>query len=149
MQLGSQRTKAITLIELIIVVAIIVIMIVAIVVFGMIEPPIAGNENAAIASLRTIASSQAQFREGEPEGGIADYASSLQELSHVGLIDNVLGSGTKSGYVFALSGGTHEWHCTATPMSDRTGTRNFIVCTDGVVRFSTSGGADCSSAAIQ
>ncbi|MCZ6689386.1 MAG: hypothetical protein O7H41_07270 [Planctomycetota bacterium] len=148
MQPGSQRTKAITLIELIIVVAIIVI-IVAIVVFGMIEPPHTHNEIAAIGSLRAIASIQAQLHEGDGESRFHGYASSFEELSHVGLIDNILGSGSKGGYVFALSGGTHEWYCTATPMSDRTGTRNFIVCTDGVVRFSTSGGADCSSAAIQ
>ena len=77
------------------------------------------------------------------------YASSLAELSQVGLIDSVLGSGTKSGYRFSLSGDTYGWQCSATPVSASTGTRNFIVCTDGVVRFSSSGPATRSSAAIE
>ena len=113
-------------------------------------PPGMGNERAAIGALRTISSVQAQFREGDREGDRAlDYATNLAELSYVGLIDNVLGSGTKSGYIFSLSGSTYEWLAAATPISERTGTRNFVVCTDGVVRFATDGAANCTSAAIE
>ncbi len=96
-----------------------------------------------VVKIRTISSIQGQLRYGDSEEGFRGYVRSLEEMSNVGLIDNVLGSGMKSGYVFSLSGGTDEWHCTATPMSDRTGTRNFIVCTDGAVGFSSSGATTC------
>ncbi|MCZ6602903.1 MAG: DUF2059 domain-containing protein [Planctomycetota bacterium] len=109
-----------------------------------------GNEMAAIGFLRTISSVQAQFREGDREGDSAlDYATNLAELSYVGLIDDVLGSGTKSGYIFSISGSTYEWRAAATPISEKTGKRNFVVCTDGVVRFATDRAASCTSAAIE
>ena len=108
------------------------------------------NETAAIGAHRTVSSVQAQFRKGDREGDSSlDYATSMAELSLAGLIDRVLGGGTKSGYVFTLSGSTYFWMCQATPMSDRTGKRNFIVCTDGVIRFSSSGAATCSSGAVE
>ena len=89
-------------------------------------------------------------REGDRENdNFLDYATQLAELSTAGLVDNVLGTGTKSGYAFALSGSTFDWQASATPESTSTGTRNFIVCTDGVVRFSALSAATCSSAAIQ
>ncbi|MCZ6689275.1 MAG: DUF2059 domain-containing protein [Planctomycetota bacterium] len=109
-----------------------------------------GNETSAIGALRTIASVQAQFREGDREGDSAlDYATNIAELSNVGLIDNVLGTGTRSGYIFTVSGSTYEWFAAATPISEKTGKLNFIVCTDGVVRFAGRGAANCTSAAIQ
>ncbi|MCZ6602208.1 MAG: hypothetical protein O6952_04315, partial [Planctomycetota bacterium] len=92
---------------------------------------------------------QAQFREGDREGDrLLDYASSMAELSNVGLIDNVLGSGTKNGYVFTLSGSTYEWKCEAVPADKKSKKRKFVVCVDGVVRFSSGDIPDCKSAAI-
>ena len=96
------------------------------------------NEIAAIGSLRTVATVQAQFREGDREGDSSlDYATSMAELSQVGLIDEVLGSGTKSGYLFSLSGSTYSWRAAATPVDEDSGKRNFVICTDGMVRFAT------------
>ena len=106
----------------------------------------------AIGALRTIASVQEQFREGDREGdGFLDYASSLAELSSVGFIDSALGTGEKSGFLYSLSGGTYHYRCSATPVNyDYLGTRNFTVCTDGMVRFSRSRvAATCSSAAVE
>lgn len=108
------------------------------------------NMTDAIGSLRVIASAQAQFREGDREGdGTLDYATSLAELSQACLIDNVLGSGTKRGYVFSLSGSTYDWRASGTPVDDKTGKRNFTVCTDGVVRFASKGPADCKSSPVE
>ncbi len=91
-----------------------------------------------------------QFYEGDRDkDGIADYAQSLAELSHAGLIDNVLGSGTKSGYRYALAGVATGWHATATPFSTSIGTRNFYIESDGVVRFASGKSATSSSPAIQ
>ncbi|MCZ6689387.1 MAG: hypothetical protein O7H41_07275 [Planctomycetota bacterium] len=105
----------------------------------------AENEISAIRALRVLAACQVPFRSSDRDSdGYLDYATSLQELSQVGLIDNVLGGGVMSGYVFTLSGSTYEWNCSATPISSNTGVRNFIVCTDGVVCFSSSGRAVCS-----
>ena len=109
-----------------------------------------GNGMAAIGALRTIASVQRQFQVADREGdGRLDYASSLEELGNTGMIDKVLASGTKSGYLFSLSGSQDEWMASATPIGDETGIWNFIVCTDGVVRFSSEEPADCSSPPIR
>lgn len=135
---------------LIIVACPVVFIVAAIAIPNLIEARKTGNETAAIGALRTIASVQAQFREGDREGdSTLDYATSLAELSGVGLIDNVLGSGTKAGYLFSLSGSTYDWQAWATPISSNTGARNFTVCTDGVVRFTSRGLADCMSAPLQ
>lgn len=109
-----------------------------------------GNETAAIGALRTLSSVQAQFREGDREDDNSlDYAESLNELWQAGLIGDELGSGQRSGYIFSLSGSTYEWQAAATPISNKTGRLNFIVCTDGVVRFASEVPAACNSAAIQ
>jgi prepilin-type N-terminal cleavage/methylation domain-containing protein len=143
------KTRAFTLIELMIVVAIIAI-IAAIAIPNLLEARKTGNETAAIGALRTLSSVQAQFRDGDKESdSVLDYASSLAELSNASLIDNVIASGVKSGYSFGVSGSTYEWLATATPVSSNTGTRNFIVCTNGVIRYSGSGPATCSSPAIE
>ncbi len=110
-----------------------------------------GMETSVIGALRTISSVQAQFREGDRDNdNTLDYAQTLVELEQAGLIDKALGSGIKSGYIFKLSGDTFDWECTAEPEDTRLGLRNFIVCTDGVVRFANEGTwATCSSPAIQ
>jgi hypothetical protein len=108
------------------------------------------NEVQAIGNLRKLSMSQARFREGDMDNdNILDYATTLKELHDAGLIDEDLGSGKAGGYIFSLSGSTFDWLTAATPESETTGTRNFIICTDGVVRFSSSGKASCSSPAIQ
>ena len=144
-----RKQSGFTLIELMIVVAIIAI-IAAIAIPNLIEARKTGNETSAIGALRTISSVQAQFREGDRDNdSTLDYATSLVELSNAGLIDNVLGGGTKSGYVFTMSGDTFDWQASATPVTKTTGTRNFTICTDGVVRFAAAAVASCSSPAIQ
>ena len=81
------------------------------------------NDEAAVRALRGIADAQEEFRAKDLDGdGFIDYASSLAELSQVGLIDGYLGSGLMGGYEFFLSGGTYNWDCSASSVGESKGT---------------------------
>jgi hypothetical protein len=104
------------------------------------------NETSAIGALKTISSAQALFREGDKENdGNLDYGT-LAELGAAGttgLIDAVLASGTKQGYLFqggyGLSTSEFIWFATAEPMlPGTTGDRYFAVNQEGVVYYTTS-----------
>ncbi len=144
--------KGFTLIELMIVIAIIAI-IAAIAIPNLLRARAAANEASAISSLRTLVSSQAMFFQGDIEtDGTNDYASSLEELSNNGMIDNVLGTGTKSGYVFTLTttNAVAIWNCVANPLvAESTGNRYFFVNEAGVIRFNTTEEADSDDPAIE
>lgn len=131
----------------------IVVMLIAIVAAVVIplltESKTGAHESSAIGTLRTLCSAQNQFRASDRDGDTyLDFATSIAELSMVGLIDNVVGSGQKSGYVFSLSGSTYEWEASATPIDARLGKRKFFVDTTGVIRFSVTGTPDASSTPI-
>ncbi len=136
------RKKGFTLIELMIVIAIIAI-IAAIAIPNLIQARKHGNEASAIGALKTISTSQSIFREGDKEqDGNLDYGM-LSELSNFGLVDSVLGSGTKQGYLFQAAYGftTSEflWFSIANPaISGTTGDRYFTTNQAGVI-FYTSG----------
>ncbi|MEM7262792.1 MAG: prepilin-type N-terminal cleavage/methylation domain-containing protein [Planctomycetota bacterium] len=132
-----------TLIELMIVVAIIAI-IAAIAIPTLTASRIAANEASAISSLRVLHSVNEQHR-----SRYGAYATSLAILEAAGYIDSALGSGTKSGYDFNLTGSAVQWSCSSTPITaGGTGNRSFFIDTTGVVRFSTSGVADGTSPPI-
>ena len=146
-----RRNKGFTLIELMIVIAIIAI-IAAIAIPNLIQARKHGNEASAIGALKTIATSQAIFREGDKErDGNLDYGM-LSELNNPGfttagasggLIDSVLGSGTKQGYIFQACYGfnTSEflWFAVANPaIAGTTGDRYFSSNQAGVIFYSTS-----------
>lgn len=102
-----------------------------------------GNEATAIGALKTIATSEAIFREGDKENdGDLDYGM-LSELDATKVIDHVLGSGTKQGYFFeaAYSVTTSEflWFATANPAEfGITGDRLMETNQAGVLFFTTS-----------
>jgi prepilin-type N-terminal cleavage/methylation domain-containing protein len=149
-------SRGFTLVELMIVILIVGI-IAAIAIPNLIEARKGGNESAPIGALKTISAAQSLFRESDKEeDGNLDYGT-LAELAAAGttgLIDSVLGSGTKHGYLYAASYGasTSEfiWFATARPaIPGTTGDRYFCANHEGVTFWTVSqafrlNSADCT-----
>ena len=130
-----------SLIELLIVVAIIGI-IAAIAIPNLLASRRAANEGSAQSSLRTIHSAESTYQATTGNGAFAD---TLATLSGVKLVDPVLGSGIKSGYLFTLpevtapaDGELAQFAAQANPQVDsgasQSGTRVFGITEDGVMR---------------
>ncbi|MCI0393062.1 MAG: hypothetical protein MOB07_30390 [Acidobacteria bacterium] len=90
-----------------------------------------GRESAALQTLRTIHIIQAQYSE------LHSRFATLEEMAAGGMIDAVYASGRPiSGYVYSSSDVTAETYCAhANRANDKCGSRDFIVCEDGVIRF--------------
>ena len=122
----------------------------AIAIPNLIEARKNGNETSAIGALKTIGTAQSLFREADKEGdGNLDYGT-LNELAgggggmRMGLVDSVLGSGTKNGYIFecSYSAETSEfiWFATARPaVPGTTGDRFFATNHEGVIYYNATG----------
>ena len=102
-----------------------------------------GDEAAAIGAMKTLATSEAIFREGDKENdGNLDYGM-LSELGNCGLIDPEIGWGTKNGYLFqgTYSFSTSEflWFAVANPrVPGATGDRYFSSNMAGVIFYTTA-----------
>jgi len=145
-----RRAKGFSLIELLIVVAIILI-IAAVAVPNYLRSRMLANESSAVGALRTLNTAQITYSSAYPTIG---YATTLGALAGTNctpptsagacLIDTVLASGTKSGYVFQITGTsgstpTSTYQYIATPvLPNFSGTRYFCTFGDAVVRFSTA-----------
>ncbi len=145
----KNKNKGFSLIELLIVVAIILI-IAAIAIPNLLRARRSANEGSATASMRTIGSGELLYR--STQGGFG----TLAQLSADSIIDNILGSGTKSGYVFAATpdatSPTLQFTSVGTPQvstgATQTGARFYFVDESQVVRFNLGGAATSGSSAI-
>jgi type IV pilus assembly protein PilA len=138
-----------SLIELLVVVAVILV-IAAIAIPNYIQSKMRANEASAVQSLRNIATAEIVY---STTYGI-DFSTSLIQLSgsgispdqnNAGLIDEVLATGNKSGYVITYTpltndaqGHTATYSLTADPQSSTTGQRHFYADQSCVIRVNVS-----------
>jgi prepilin-type N-terminal cleavage/methylation domain-containing protein len=150
-----RRQKGFSLIELLIVVAIILI-IVAMAVPNLLRSRISANEASAVSSLRTLNAALVLYN--STYGAYPAQLSYLQPPASgnptsaaADLIDQVLASGTKSGYTFTYTQGPSgaSYTIVAHPLvSNQTGLRYFYSDQSGVTRFNVGADANISSSPL-
>jgi len=153
-----KREKGFSLIELLIVVAIILI-IAAIAIPNLLRSKMAANEASAVGSLRTLNTACVSYSTTYGTG----YPAALANLgpgtpataATADLIDSVLASGTKSGYVFTfvsgapVGGQVPTYTINANPVTvGTTGQRGFFTDQSGVIRANPTGPATVNSTPI-
>ncbi len=153
-----RKQKGFSLIELLIVVAIILI-IAAIAIPNLLRSRMAANEASAVGSIRTINTAEVTYSSTYPDigftalaslGGTGTSASSTNAL----LIDNVLATGTKSGYSFSTTGisGTPavQYAVNANPVTrGQSGQRSFFSDQSGVIRYNQTAAASATDNPLQ
>lgn len=143
------NNRGFSLIELLIVVVIIGV-IAAIAVPNMLAARRAANEGSSVSALRTLYGANLSYAASIGSGSYAGVAgtvgtSSLSDLATSGLIDNVLGSGEKSGFLYvgnrlvATPTEPQTFYFASNPTTPSgivmTATKRYGVATDGVIRY--------------
>lgn len=110
------------------------------------EAEMSGNESAAVSSLRSLVTAQVAYN---ITSGTGNYSPNLSTLANATLIDSVLGTGSKEGYVYTCTANEDFFSVTASPqVPGQTGRRYFFADQSGVIRYSTDGPATASSPAL-
>jgi prepilin-type N-terminal cleavage/methylation domain-containing protein len=159
-----RKQKGFSLIELLIVVAIILI-IAAIAIPNLLRSRMAANEASAVGSIRTINTAEVTYSAAYPDqgfttlvnlgpGGTACTGATDASSTSACLIDNVLASGTKSGYNFtAVATGAKpmfQYTSNANPITRGTsGQRSFSSDQTGVIRYNQSAASTSADAPLQ
>ena len=147
-----KRSNGFSLVELLIVVVIIGIL-ATLAAAGYFASKRSANEGSAVSAMRLLHSAQMTYASsyggGEYVGTIgAGSVTTLNDLHNATLIDDVLGSGTKSGYNYvggrelATPTSPAQFFFSAIPIStstiSATGNHRYGIGTDGVLRADTS-----------
>jgi len=155
-----KRNQGFSLIKLLIVVAIILI-IAAIAIPNLLKSKMAANQASAVASLRTLNTSEITYSSTYNQGFSSNFAqlgppaSGAATSAAAGLVDSVLAAAAKSGYNFtytagaAANGVTPTYTIAADPVTAGTTGQNHYFTDDSVgVRQNTSATATASDSPI-
>ena len=149
----NRKQKGFSLIELLIVVAIILI-IAAIAIPNLMRAKMAANESSAVGSLRTITTAEVSYSTTygtgyAPLANLGGAAPCAAAAATACLIDNVLATGTKSGYTIAtplpaalgtLAAPNVAFVVNAVPIAPgQSGQRSFCTDESGVIRVDPTG----------
>ena len=153
----QNRQKGFSLIELLVVVAIIMV-IVAMAIPNVLGTRMTANETSAVNSLSTLNSASITYLTiyGGYPPDLTSLGPGTQGPTSADLIDSVLSSGNKSGYIFLYSPGQKDpagrvntYSIKADPASPgTTGRRSFFTDQSGVIRSNSAGTADVTSTPI-
>jgi type IV pilus assembly protein PilA len=155
------KQSGFSLIELLIVVAIILI-IAAIAVPNLLVARMSANEASAVQSIRTIQSAETAYATTYPSVGFSTSLTDLAGASNSAcsasstqacLIDSILASGTKSGYIFTWSGDgltpSVSYNINADPyLRGSSGRRSFFSNYPGVIRYNNAAAATMTDPTI-
>ena len=147
----ARKQAGFSLIELLIVVAIILI-IAAIAIPNLIAARMSANEASAVQSVRTIQSAETAYALTYPLQGFSSSLAALGDggsnpcnasIAQACLIDEVLASGSKSGYIITWAGDgltpSVAYTVNADPMvRNSSGRRSFFTNYPGVIRYCDS-----------